>query len=113
MGNRKLALCFLVTVLFIWGSHELMAQDAAEVYLMSKQADGYYESDDARQDSVVFFLCREIDALRDDMSDLGDDIAELRAWIWKLALLVGGGGAVAGGGGVAAARIRKNGGVKC
>jgi hypothetical protein len=102
--KSKITFWIIVTALFIWFTHELAAQDAVEVFQDSRS--GEYEAlatVDDQQDMTLFFVCRELDRLN-------ESITELRAWIWKLALLVGGGGAVAGGGGVAAARIRKRGG---
>ena len=110
---KKLVFWCAVCVLFIWWTHEAFSQSAVEVYMESKnnQASGYYGSDDARQDSTVFWLCRELDSLRalilNNAEARREDDKELRAQIWKLALIVGGGSALGGAGGAAVVKRRK------
>ena len=102
-------LFFVVLVLYC---ADAFSQDSAvEIFQMS-QEDGYeWATKDDQQDWTVFWLCREIDRLHETMAAneiaRREDDKELRAQLWKLALIVGGGGAVGGAGGAAAIRIRK------
>jgi len=85
--------------------------DSAVDVFQIAQSDEYFDSKDDEQDWLAFFLCREIDSLREivlanELARCKDD-KELRSQIWKLALIVGGGGAIGGAGGVAAAKRKK------
>jgi len=88
------------------------AQDESAIdVLRDSQENRFLETDDDQQNWMVFWLCREMDNLRETIAENEDarreDDKELRSQIWKLALIVGGGGAIGGAGGVAAAKRKK------
>jgi len=88
------------------------AEDSAIDELRSSQENRFLETDDDQQNWMVFYICRELDAIRDTISEnevaRREDDKELRSQLWRLALLVGGGGAVGGAGGAAAVKAVKN-----
>jgi len=76
------------------------AESAQDVYNKAYSANPYFNDADGRQDWVVFFLCRELDALREEHAlyteTIRDDIHELRSWLITLLGLGGAGGAAGG-----------------
>ena len=102
-------LLFVVAALF-WVP-TARAEDSAIDELRSSQENRFLETDDDQQNWMQFYLCREMDAMRDLImaheEARREDDKELRAQLWKLALLVGGGGAIGGAGGAAVVKAKK------
>lgn len=87
------------------------AEDSAIDVLRESQRNEFLETDDDQQNWMVFWLCREMDSLRETIAAneaaRREDDREMRAQLWKLALIVGGGGAVGGVGSAAVIKRRK------
>ena len=114
MIRKKAKIAFWLIVLIAIGiGIKALSQDAVEIF-QDSQSDAYEWTDDERQDWTVFWLCRELDSLREIISEnevaRREDDKEMRAQIWKLALIVGGGGLAGGAGSAAIIRKRKRGG---
>jgi len=99
-----------VLIVLVVGT-ELRAEDSAIDALRSSQENRFLETDDDQQNWMQFYLCREMDSMRDLImaheEARREDDKELRAQLWKLALLVGGGGAIGGAGSAAVIKAKK------
>ena len=115
MVRRKSTVVFwlLVLILTVFFCVRCLSQDYAVEVFQEIYFDEEYDTygKDERQDLTTFFLCREIDGLRELIASnelaRREDDKELRAQIWKLALIVGGGGAIGGAGGAVVVKRRK------
>ena len=90
---------------------KVFSQDSAVEIFQRAQRDEHFNTKDGQQDWTVFWLCREIDSLRDliaanEVARREDD-KEVRAQLWQVALIVGGGGAVGGAGTAAVVKRRR------
>ena len=111
--RTKAVFWLLIFALTVFFCVRCLSQDSAVEVFQEIYFDEEYETygKDERQDLTTFFLCREIDSLRDliaanELARREDD-KELRAQIWKLALIVGGGGAIGGAGSAVVVKRRK------
>ena len=93
------------------------AQDESAIdVLRDSQRNEFLETDDDQQNWMVFWLCREMDNLRETIAAneeaRREDNREMRAQLWKLALIVGGGGAIGGAGSAVVVKRRGKHGVE-
>ena len=109
-GSLTVWLITIILLVIIAGVYTVRAEDSAIDVLRNSQENRFLETDDDQQNWMVFYICREMDSLRETMATneiaRREDDKELRAQLWKLALIVGGGSAV-GGAGTAAVVKRK------
>ena len=109
----RLAVLVIVVVVCMVFAVRAYAESSAIDVLRDSQENRFLETDDDQQNWMVFWLCREMDSLRKTIAEneaaRREDDKELRAQLWKLALLVGGGGAVGGVGGAAIVKRKRRG----
>ena len=107
----RLAFWFIVCALFIWGTHEVSGQDAADVFRDSQSSE-YEWTDNERQDWLMYHMASMFDAQAERIEALQEDVREIRSQnAWILRLLAGGGGVgVLGGAGAVARKRKRNGG---
>jgi len=115
--NGKFVFWSLILTLTVFVCCKAFAQETATEVFQLSQNEGYdFVTKDDKQDWMAFWLCRELDSLRElitaNSEARREDDKELRAQLWKLALIVGGGSAIGGVGGAAAIKRKKNGGSK-
>jgi len=114
--KSKITFWLVVVALVALACVKVCAQDSAIDVLRDSQRNEFLETDDDQQNWMVFWLCREMDNLRETIAAneeaRREDNREMRAQLWKLALIVGGGGAIGGAGSAVVVKRRGKHGVE-